>query len=150
MRPPFTFLIALLLALSACAQASEPGGTHSAGPTTAASQNTAGTAGAALGSPLETMLPAGLTEARVTRVVDGDTIHVDIAGQDFPVRYIGMNTPETVAPDKPVECYGPEASARNKQLVTGQTVELEKDISETDQYGRLLRFVWLPDTSHPG
>jgi micrococcal nuclease len=100
--------------------------------------------------PLETAMPAGLTEARVTRVVDGDTIHVEIAGHDFPVRYIGMNTPETVAPDKPVECYGPEASARNKQLVTGQTVELEKDISDTDQYGRLLRFVWLPDTSHPG
>lgn len=86
----------------------------------------------------------------MTRVVDGDTIHVDIAGQDFTVRYIGMNTPETVAPDKPVECYGPEASARNKQLVTGQTVELEKDVSETDQYGRLLRFVWLPDSSHTG
>jgi micrococcal nuclease len=83
-------------------------------------------------------------------VVDGDTIHVDIASQDFTVRYIGMNAPETVDPNKPVECYGPEASTRNKQLVTGQTVELEKDISETDQYGRLLRFVWLPDSSHPG
>lgn len=150
MRPPLALLLALLLALSACSQASQPSGTHSAGPTTAASQNTEGTASAAPGSPLETMLPAGLTEAHVTRVVDGDTIHVDIAGQDFTVRYIGMNTPETVAPDKPVECYGPEASARNKQLVTGQMVELEKDVSETDQYGRLLRFVWLPDSSHTG
>jgi micrococcal nuclease len=147
MRRPL-MLLALLLTLSACSQASEPSGTQSAGPTTAASRNTEGTASAP--SALETALPAGLTEAHVTRVVDGDTIHVDIAGQDFTVRYIGMNTPETVAPDKPVECYGPEASARNKQLVTGQTVELEKDVSETDQYGRLLRFVWLPDSSHPG
>jgi micrococcal nuclease len=167
MRPPFALLLALLLGLSACSQASEPGSTQSAAVTatpsavaslaaslnrsptssTAAASVTPGTAAL---SPIETTMPAGLTDALVTRVVDGDTIHVDIAGQDFTVRYIGMNTPETVAPDKPVECYGPEASARNKQLVTGQMVELEKDVSETDQYGRLLRFVWLLDSSHPG
>ncbi|HEY8766410.1 MAG TPA: thermonuclease family protein [Dehalococcoidia bacterium] len=140
---PILPVAALLFA--ACTSTAAPGV-----PSPPASINLTATATTPPVVPLETTLPAGLTEARVTRVVDGDTIHVDIAGQDFPVRYIGMNTPETVDPVKPIECYGPEASARNKQLVTGQTVELEKDISETDQYGRLLRFVWLPDTSHPG
>ena len=140
---PILTLAALLFA--ACTSTAAPGVPSSPAPIEFTATITTSPA-----RPLETTMPAGLTEARVTRVVDGDTIHVDIAGQDFPVRYIGMNTPETVDPVKPVECYGPEASARNKQLVTGQTVELEKDISETDLYGRLLRFVWLPDTSYPG
>ncbi len=133
--PILALRVLLFAACASTVHAPSSSATHT--PSTA-SATSAPTASAA---PLETTLPTGLTEAHVTRVVDGDTIHVDIAGQDFTVRYIGMNTPETVAPDKPVECYGPEASARNKQLVTG---------SETDQYGRLLRFVWLPDSSHPG
>jgi micrococcal nuclease len=142
---PILALSALLFAAcGSTAPAPSSSATHTPSTVSAASAATASAA------PLETTLPAGLTEANVTRVVDGDTIHVDIASQDFTVRYIGMNTPETVDPNKPVECFGPEASTRNKQLVTGQTVELEKDVSETDQYGRLLRFVWLPDSSHPG
>ncbi len=88
-------------------------------------------------------LPPGLTPALVTRVVDGDTIEVEIGGQAYRVRYIGIDTPETVHPSKPVQCFGPEASARNKALVEGKTVGLEKDVSETDQYGRLLRYVWI-------
>jgi micrococcal nuclease len=76
----------------------------------------------------------------VTRVIDGDTIEIE-GGQH--VRYIGINTPETVDPRKPVECYGVEASNRNKQLVEGKLVRLEKDVSETDQYGRLLRYVYV-------
>lgn len=79
----------------------------------------------------------------VARVVDGDTIVID-TGQK--VRYIGMNTPETVDPRKPVECFGQEASAKNKELVAGQTVRLVKDTSETDKYGRLLRYVYVGDT----
>jgi len=79
----------------------------------------------------------------VTRVVDGDTIHVRIAGQDRTVRYIGMDTPETVDPRRPVQAFGKEASARNRQLVAGKTVRLEKDVSETDRYGRLLRYVYV-------
>ena len=59
------------------------------------------------------------------------------------VRYIGIDTPETVDPRRPVECFGHEASDLNKQLVDGKTVGLEKDVSETDQFGRLLRYVWL-------
>ena len=78
----------------------------------------------------------------VIRVVDGDTIEIE-GGQK--VRYIGIDTPETVHPSKPVECFGQEASAKNKELVEGKRVRLEKDISETDKYGRLLRYIWLGD-----
>lgn len=77
---------------------------------------------------------------KVIRVIDGDTIEIE-GGQK--VRYIGIDTPETVHPSKPVQCYGKEASDKNKELVEGKTVELEKDISETDKYGRLLRYVWI-------
>lgn len=86
-----------------------------------------------------------LTPARVTSVVDGDTIKVSVGGGVQTVRYIGIDTPETVHPSKPVQWMGPEASAANKALVEGQTVYLEKDVSETDHYGRLLRYVWLAD-----
>jgi micrococcal nuclease len=78
-------------------------------------------------------------------VIDGDTIEVQIDGVEYDVRYIGIDTPETVAPGQPVGCFGPEASARNKALVDGRTVGLEKDVSETDRFGRLLRYVWLGD-----
>lgn len=80
--------------------------------------------------------------AAVTRVVDGDTIVID-TGQK--VRYIGINTPESVDPRKPVQCFGAEASARNKALVEAKEVKLVKDVSETDKYGRLLRYVYLAD-----
>jgi len=89
---------------------------------------------------------AGRTPAHVVRVIDGDTIAVLIDGAECTIRYIGINTPETVDPRKPVECYGREASQRNRELVEGQTVELEKDVSETDQYDRLLRYVWVDGT----
>jgi endonuclease YncB( thermonuclease family) len=84
-----------------------------------------------------------LVEAIVTNVVDGDTIDVQIDGQEYRVRYIGVDTPETVHPTRGEEPYGVEASDYNKTLVMGQTVFLEKDVSETDRYGRLLRYVWL-------
>jgi micrococcal nuclease len=88
----------------------------------------------------------GLQAARVTRVVDGDTIRVEIDGTEYRLRYIGIDTPETVDPRRPVQCFGKEASERNRQLVTGQTVGLEKDVSETDEFDRLLRYVWVGDT----
>ena len=77
------------------------------------------------------------SQARVVRVIDGDTI--EIAGGAH-VRYIGMDTPETY-PE--VEFYGPEAKAKNAELVEGKLVTLEKDVSETDRYGRLLRYVYV-------
>jgi micrococcal nuclease len=79
----------------------------------------------------------------VVDVVDGDTIKVDISGAIYTVRYIGIDTPETVHPTVPIEWMGPEASAANKDLVAGKEVVLERDVSETDQYGRLLRYVWI-------
>jgi len=88
---------------------------------------------------------SSMVEARVTRVIDGDTIEVDIDSSIYRVRYIGIDTPETVHPSQPIECFGKEASDKNSELVAGQTVRLEKDISETDKYGRLLRYVWVDD-----
>jgi micrococcal nuclease len=81
--------------------------------------------------------------ARVTRVVDGDTIDVELEGETVRIRYIGMDTPETVDPGSPVECYGPQAGERNQALVEGRIVELEKDVSETDRFGRILRYVYV-------
>lgn len=78
--------------------------------------------------------------AQVVRVIDGDTIEVEIEGQAYRVRYIGINTPERD------EFFYQEATKANAQLVAGQTVVLEKDVSETDRYGRLLRYVWVGET----
>ncbi|MEO8456829.1 MAG: thermonuclease family protein [Chloroflexota bacterium] len=103
------------------------------------------TAGATLRPTTEITRPSDLTMATVTHVVDGDTIDVEINGETKRLRYIGMDTPETVDPNRPVGCYGHEASDYNKQLVLGQTVGLQTDVSETDDFGRLLRYVWLGD-----
>lgn len=85
-------------------------------------------------------LPASGVEVVVVHVVDGDTVKL---GNGQTLRYIGIDTTETVHPEKPVQCMGREATARNRELVEGKTVALEKDVSETDRYGRLLRYVWL-------
>lgn len=87
-----------------------------------------------------------LVLARVIRIIDGDTIEVDLGeGNKKTVRYIGIDTPETVDPNKDVQCFGKEASAKNKELVGNGIVGLEKDVSETDRYGRLLRYVYMGD-----
>lgn len=86
------------------------------------------------------VLAASRQSIKVTRVIDGDTIEVE-GGQK--IRYIGIDTPETVHPNKSLECFGIEASNKNKELVEGKEVELEKDVSETDKYGRLLRYVYI-------
>jgi micrococcal nuclease len=79
-------------------------------------------------------------------VIDGDTIEVEFEdGTPATVRYIGIDTPETVAPGRPVDCFGREASDRNKELVEGKLVYLERDVSQTDRFGRLLRYVYLED-----
>lgn len=91
--------------------------------------------------------PAGdspdLQQAQVINVVDGDTIDVLIDGQEYRIRYILVDTPETKHPTKPIEPFGPEASEANRRLVEGKPVQLEKDVSETDQFGRLLRYVYV-------
>jgi len=83
----------------------------------------------------------------VVRVVDGDTLIVARPEGDTRVRVIGIDTPESVAPDRPVECFGPESADRADQLLTGTSVMLRGDPTQdrVDQYGRELDYVWLPD-----
>ncbi|MGB0757348.1 MAG: thermonuclease family protein [Patescibacteria group bacterium] len=83
----------------------------------------------------------------VTSVVDGDTVKVNINGTTETLRLIGIDTPETVHPSKPVECFGNEASNKAKELLSNKQVRLESDVSqgERDVYGRLLSYVFLPD-----
>lgn len=90
--------------------------------------------------------PAGLTDATVTRVVDGDTIEVSPPVQGTEdVRLIGVDTPETVAPGQPVEPCGPEASAFTTERLEGQAVGLEFDEELTDQFDRALAYVYVDD-----
>jgi len=91
----------------------------------------------------ETIDTSNVSTYKVTRVIDGDTIELE-NGQK--VRYIGIDTPETVAPNKPDGCFGKEATDKNRELVEGKAVRLEKDVNETDRYGRLLRYVYVEDT----
>ena len=86
---------------------------------------------------------ANTESAIVTRVIDGDTVEVNINGKLRSVRYIGIDTPETKHPSKSAECFGPEASRFNEELVSGQQVLLENDVTNTDRYGRLLRYLWI-------
>src|SRR6478609_637892 len=79
----------------------------------------------------------------VSRVVDGDTVIVQAGSRTLDVRLLGIDTPETVDPRKPVGCYGPEASAFTKHLVTGRAVTLRYDRELHDRYGRFLAYVWL-------
>lgn len=83
----------------------------------------------------------------VTKVVDGDTIHVLLDGKNQTIRLIGLDTPEVVDPRKTVQCFGKEASARAKELLTGKLVRLENDPTQgdTDKYKRLLRYVFMED-----
>ncbi len=84
-----------------------------------------------------------LVRANVVRVVDGDTLTVEIDGAESRLRYIGIDAPESVTPDQPVECFGPEAAEENRRLVAGKTVFLESDVSELDRFNRLLRYVYV-------
>jgi len=101
-----------------------------------------------ISSPLITTIPSispNLESAKVERVIDGDTI---LLTSGEKVRYIGINTPEIVDPGKPVECFGKEALEKNSQLVSEQNVLLERDISDKDKYGRILRYVYIQDAQN--
>lgn len=90
-------------------------------------------------------------QAKVVRVVDGDTIVVDRGRGEEKIRFVLVNTPETKHPKKGVEFYGKEASDFTKNALSNKTVYLQKDVSETDKYGRLLRYIWLerPTSNEP-
>lgn len=80
--------------------------------------------------------------ATVLHAVDGDTIDVRIGGRTERVRLLGIDTPETVDPDEPVGCFGPDASRRTKRLLApGTAVVLRRDREARDRYGRLLAYV---------
>ena len=97
-----------------------------------------GIAGCTGGTP-----PDGDGRATVTSVVDGDTIDVEIGGRTERVRLIGIDTPETKKPDRPIECYGPEASEFTTRLLpAGTLVLIERDVVGRDDYGRLLAYVY--------
>lgn len=83
----------------------------------------------------------------VVRVIDGDTIVINKAGVSETVRLIGVDTPETVHPSKPVQCFGEEASRKTKEWLEGGRVNLEIDNTqgERDKYGRLLAYVYRND-----
>lgn len=100
--------------------------------------------------------PGGFESATIDRVVDGDTLVVRITGRTdgpgageaavgrtYRVRLIGIDTPESVDPRRPVECFGREAGSALSALVGDRTVRLVKDVEETDRYDRLLRYVYM-------
>jgi endonuclease YncB( thermonuclease family) len=121
-------LLFLLLAACAGATGNEPPADQ---PTPAATRR------ATVAAP--SSAPPDGQRAEVTYVFDGDTIEVELDGQTYRLRYIGVDTPEREEP------YYDEAFDFNRDLVAGQTVTLVRDVSETDQYGRLLRYVYLDD-----
>lgn len=91
-------------------------------------------------------------EFEVDRTVDGDTLVVDDDGAKVRVRVMGINTPETKDPRKPVQCFGEEAAERMRALVGGRRVRLSSDPGQDDRdrYGRLVRYVSLPDGTDVG
>ncbi len=94
-------------------------------------------------------LNQSIENGRVVKVVDGDTIDVLLNGKDVRIRLIGIDTPETVDPRKPIQCFGREASEKMHSLVDGKNVYLESDPTQSnrDKYKRLLRYVYLEDGS---
>jgi micrococcal nuclease len=107
---------------------------------------TVGTLNLPLWHALASPAPPRALTGPVVKVIDGDTIDVELDGRPVRVRYIGINTPETKHPTRGVEPYGPEAADANTRLVAGQTVHLELDVERRDRYGRLLAYVYVGDT----
>jgi micrococcal nuclease len=97
------------------------------------------------GSAHSEPVPAGFS--RVVKVDDGDTIEVVVNGGSERIRLVGVDTPETVDPRRPVQCFGKEASKHTKQWLTGKAVKLVPDsvAGDRDKYHRLLRYVYLTD-----
>ena len=92
--------------------------------------------------PNEKNSSSNLIKYKVIRVIDGDTVELKNGER---LRYNDIDTPETVHPSKPVECYGPQASAKNKDLVEGEIILVELGDPEKDRYGRLLGYVYIDD-----
>lgn len=146
----FVGLVVAALAMSGCSRppAADGGppreGASLAAPTGGSSAPASGSGGTAGSGAL---LPRGPVDGgwRVSRVVDGDTVHVTRAGTRLKVRVLGIDTPETVDPGAPVGCFGPQATAFARAALLDRAVTLEYDDSQgrTDRYGRTLAYVWL-------
>src|SRR5829696_6470514 len=93
-------------------------------------------------SPPAAERPGDGTGMPVVRVVDGDTIRVELPSGEEAVRYIGIDTPESVKPGTPVQCFAKRAAAFNERLVEGERVRLVRDLEARDRYGRLLAYVY--------
>ncbi|KKQ29079.1 MAG: hypothetical protein A3H17_00045 [Candidatus Levybacteria bacterium RIFCSPLOWO2_12_FULL_37_14] len=100
-----------------------------------------------LPSPTNKQIFSSKETVRVIRVVDGDTIEVNLNGKKETVRLIGIDSPEVLDERKPAQCFGKEASSKAKEILTGKTIILESDSTQgnRDEYGRLLRYVFLND-----
>ena len=100
-------------------------------------------------SLLETNPQTTIESYPVTKVVDGDTIDIILDNETTRVRLLGINTPESVDPRRPVECFGKEAKLYLENLIAEKNIRLESDPSQSniDQYGRLLRYIYLEDTN---
>lgn len=83
------------------------------------------------------------TNARIVRVIDGDTVEAIFRGTTIDIRLIGIDTPETVLPSEPIECYGPAASRFTAKRLDGRRVRLAFDVERIDRYGRTLAYIWL-------
>jgi endonuclease YncB( thermonuclease family) len=94
-------------------------------------------------SPTDAPAKDNLQKAKVTRIIDGDTIEID---NSHKVRMIGIDTPETVDTKRTKGCFGKEASSFTKESLFGKDIFLEKDVSDKDRYGRLLRYIWTNGT----
>jgi micrococcal nuclease len=85
---------------------------------------------------------------QITKVTDGDTVHVKVDSEEITVRMKGVDTPETVDPRKTVQCFGKEASNKNKELLEGRMVTLVPDKGDKslyDKYGRVLAYIYRDD-----
>ncbi|MBE0448226.1 MAG: thermonuclease family protein [Actinobacteria bacterium] len=134
-------LLLAILSILGCVDP-DPGYRSSSSTTVKASTDTkALTTTGAKKSPINTI------EALVVRVVDGDTIQITLNGKKEKVRLIGVDTPETKHPSKPVEAYGKQAEEYTRSKLSGRTVFLELDVQERDKYGRVLAYVWLTQPS---
>ena len=131
------FVLLALMAAFACSEASDPVLEQATATKPLVITATPLPTVALTASPTSSATTAPRDETRVIRVIDGDTIEIE-GGQR--VRYIGMDTPEDTSVR---ECFGEQATRRNRELVEGRLVELERDVSETDRFGRLLRYVWV-------
>lgn len=135
---PILLVGVVLVLLSSCTVESSTSGSSAA--STTATEWTAGPDSGTDGAETDR------AEATVERVVDGDTLVIDFEGERERVRLIGIDTPESVAENRPDQCYGVEASNRMSELLpAGTEIFLTRDVEARDQYGRLLAYIYRAD-----